>query len=270
MSYPFRRILSPIDFDDNSLAALDVAAQIAGARGTDGVVLLAHVVPMVVAPTGMPVYVDLYKDQEELARTKLEEIAHKRLHGVKYEIITKMGEPAGAILNLARRHAADLIVMATHGRRGFSRVLLGSVAEMVLRGSPCPVLSVRRSDADKNLVARWMSPSPVTATPDQKVAAVQECMQGGNFRSVPVVEKGHLVGLITDREVRGQTGRMDVTEVKLAMIENPETVTPATPIHDAARVIFEHKLDSLPVVEDGKLVGMIASSDIVRAFLEQD
>jgi len=268
MSYPFRRILTPIDFDDNSLAALDVAAQIA--RDNDGLVLLAHVVPMIVAPTGMPVYVDLYKGQEEISRGKLEEIAHKRLRGVRHEIFTKMGEPAGAILSLARRHAADLIVMATHGRRGFSRVLLGSIAEMVLRAAPCPVLSVRRDDADKSLVARWMSPSPVTATPDEKIAAVHARMQEGNFRSVPVVHNGHLVGLITDREVRGQMGRMDHTEVKLAMNESPETVTPATSIHDAARVIFEHKIDALPVVEDGKLAGMITSSDILRAFLEQE
>ena len=71
MSYPFRRILSPIDFDNNSLAALDVAAQIA--RDNDGTVLLLHVVPMVVAPTGMPIYVDIYKGQEEAAREKLKE-----------------------------------------------------------------------------------------------------------------------------------------------------------------------------------------------------
>ena len=267
MSYPFRRILSAVDFDDNSLAALDVAAQIA--RDNDGLVLLAHVVPMIIPPTGRPVYIDLYKVQEDLARAKLDEIAQKRLRGVKHAIQTKMGEPAGTILNLARRHAADLIVMATHGRRGFSRVLLGSIAEMVVREAPCPVLSVRRDDADKNLVARWMSPNPVTATPDEKVAAVQARMHQGDFRSVPVVQNGHLVGLITDREVRGQMGPMDTIEVKQAMNEDPETVTPTTPLHDAARIIFEHKIDSLPVVEDGKLTGMITSSDILRAFLEQ-
>ena len=126
MSYPFRRILSPIDFDDNSLAALDVATQIA--RDNDGMVLLFHVVPMIVPATGMPVYVDIYKGQEEAAREKLTDIAVKRLRGVKHEILTQMGEPAGSILSAARRHAADLIVMATHGRRGFFRVLLGNVA----------------------------------------------------------------------------------------------------------------------------------------------
>src|SRR6516165_11939248 len=102
MSYPFRRILSPIDFDDNSLAALDVAAQIA--RDNDGMVLLLHVVPVIVPPTGGAIYVDIYKGQEEAAREKLKEIAAKRLGGVKHELLAHMGEPAGSILSAARRH----------------------------------------------------------------------------------------------------------------------------------------------------------------------
>ena len=89
MSYPFRRILSPIDFDDNSLAALDVAAQIA--RDNDGMLLLLHVVPMIVPATDMPVYVDIYKGQEEAAREKLREIAAKRLLGFPHQILTHMG-----------------------------------------------------------------------------------------------------------------------------------------------------------------------------------
>ena len=268
MSYPFRRILSPVDFDENSLAALDVAAQIA--RDNDGIVLLFHVVPMIVAPTGMPIYVDLYKGQEEAAREKLKEVATKRLRGVKHELLTQMGETAGAILSAARRHAADLIVMATHGRRGLARVVLGSVAEMVLRNAPCPVLCARRGDADKTVVARWMSTSPVTVAPGEKVAAVIMRMQQGNFRSAPVVEDGRLVGLITDRDIRAQMGRVDTTDVRVAMSENPPTVTPTTPLHDAAQVLFEQKVDALPVVENGRLVGVITNSDILRAFLDED
>ena len=136
MSFPFRRILSPVDFDDNSLAALEVAAQMA--RQDDGTVLLFHVVPMVVAPTGMPVYVDIYKGQEELAKEKLRQIAAKRLHGIKYELLTHLGEPAAAIIRTAKRSAVDVIVMATHGRRGFSRVMLGSIAEWFFVRPPVP------------------------------------------------------------------------------------------------------------------------------------
>ena len=122
MAYPFRRILCPVDFDDNSMQALDTAADFA--RESDGTVFVLHVVPMILAPTGMPIYVDLYKGQEETARAKLLEIAHKRLDGLKYEVLTHTGEPAGAILNAEKKTSADVIVMATHGRRGFKRFFL--------------------------------------------------------------------------------------------------------------------------------------------------
>ena len=93
MSFPFRRILSPVDFDDNSLAALEVSAQVA--RQNDGTVLLFHVVPMMIAPTAMPVYIDIYKGQEETAKEKLRQMAAKQLQGIKYELLTHVGEPAG-------------------------------------------------------------------------------------------------------------------------------------------------------------------------------
>jgi nucleotide-binding universal stress UspA family protein len=268
MSFPFRRILSPVDFDDNSLSALEVAAQIA--RQNDGTVLLFHVVPMTITPTDMPVYVDIYKGQEETAKEKLRLIAARRLQGIKYELSTHVGEPAGAILRTAKRSAADVIVMATHGRRGFSRVMLGSVAEMVLREASCPVLCVRRGEPDKNLVARWMSSSPVIATPEEKLSTVQARMHQGSFRCAPVLDNGRLVGIVTDRDVRSNMGSLYAVEARYAMTENPVTVGPTTPLHDAARILFERKIDALPVLEDGKLVGVITSSDILRAFLDED
>ncbi len=141
MTAQFRKILCPVDFDDNSMQALDTAANLA--RESNGTVFVLHVVPIIIEPTGMPVYVDLYKGQEETAQAKLLEIAHKRLGGIKYELLIHTGEPAGSILNAEKKIDADVVVMATHGRRGFKRFLLGSIAEVVLRESTCPVLTVR-------------------------------------------------------------------------------------------------------------------------------
>jgi nucleotide-binding universal stress UspA family protein len=128
-----------------------MAAEIA--RQNDGTVLLLHFVTMVAPPVGMPAYVQLYQRQRQTAAAKLEEIAHKRLRGLKYELIAEMGDPAHVILKTAARADIELIVMATHGRRGFSRFFLGGVAELVLRESECPVLSVRYSQPEKNLSA---------------------------------------------------------------------------------------------------------------------
>ena len=54
------------------------------------------------------------------------------------------------------------------------------------------------------------------------------------------------------------------------MTENPVTVAPTTPLHEAARLLFERKIDALPVLEDGQLLGVMTTSDILRAFLEED
>ena len=76
MAFPFRNILCPVDFDDSSMDALDLAADLA--RQNDSILLVLHVVPMIVAPARVTGYFDPYKSQEETARAKLAQIAHKR------------------------------------------------------------------------------------------------------------------------------------------------------------------------------------------------
>jgi nucleotide-binding universal stress UspA family protein len=267
MAFPYKRILSPVDFDENSMAALDVAAEIA--RQNDGTVLLMHIVPMIIPPTGMPVYVDLYKGQEETAKEKLGGIARKHLQGLKYEIGTRIGDPAQSILKTARKQAADLIVMSTHGRKGFSRFFLGSVAEIVVREAPCPVLTVHGVETNREQVAHWMTSSPVVAGPKENLAAIEAKMREGGFRAIPVLDDGKLVGIVTDRDIRSHTGYLDHTEARLAMSESLVTVTPTTPVHEAARILVERKIGALPVVDDGRLVGVITTTDLLNAFVEE-
>jgi nucleotide-binding universal stress UspA family protein len=268
MSPSYQRILCPIDFDENSLAALHAAADLA--RRSDGTVFVLHVVPMIVQPTAMPVYVDIYKSQEETAWTRLKDIARKDLAGVKYELLVHMGEPAGSIIRIEKKVKADLIVMATHGRRGFSRFFLGSVAEVVLRESSCPVLTIRAQPADKKTVGAWMTHNPVIATLDDKLSAIEAKMREGDFRTVPVIKDDVVVGIITDRDLRRLTGMLDATKVKDAMTENVITVTVNTPIHEAARLLRQRKIGGLPVVEDGKLAGMITITDVLEALTESE
>lgn len=264
MSFPYRRVLVPVDFDGQSIAAIETAAQIV--RQNDGVALVMHVVPMMIPPTGMPGYVDLYRGQEETARVRLTELAHRHLAGLKYELFVHVGEPAASILRAEKRLAADLVVMATHGRRGFSRVFLGSVAEMVLREATCPVLTVHQGKTENRTVERWMTRSPATVTPGDKLAVAATRMTEGGFRSLPVVDGEKLVGIITDRDLRTHVGYHDHTEVKLAMTEPVVTITPETPVHEAARLLRERKIGALPVVEDGRLVGIISTVDVLEAL----
>ena len=264
MAPQFRKILCPVDFDDNSMEALDTAANLA--RESNGTVFVLHVVPIIVEPTGMPIYMDLYKGQEEAARAKLLEIAHKRLGGIKSELLIHTGEPAGSILNAEKRIDADVVVMATHGRRGFKRFLLGSIAEVVLRESTCPVLTVRCTPTQSDRVATWMTKKPVTATPHEKLESIAAKMHAGGFRCVPIQGEGAAVGIVTDRDIRRHTGYLDQNEAFKAMSEPLITVTPSTDIREAARLLRERKIGALPVVENGKLVGVITTDDVLEAL----
>jgi len=145
MAFPYKRILNPVDFEENSIRAVEVAAEFA--RQNDGTLVLLYVVPTFVQPTELPRYVPADRADENVAREKLEQIARKYLRGVEYELVMDRGSPATAILRAATTLSADVIVMATHGRTGFSRAYFGSIAEDVLREAPCPVLTVHGDTA---------------------------------------------------------------------------------------------------------------------------
>lgn len=151
MAYPFKKILCPIDFDDNSLAALDAAAKMA--RESDATVEVLHVVPIIVQPGGTPIYVDVYTAEEQASQAKLVELAKTHLAGVKFELRTTVAQPSAAILHAQQNVGADVIVMSTHGRRGLAHLFLGSVAERVVREARCPVLTIRGHHAAEETAA---------------------------------------------------------------------------------------------------------------------
>jgi hypothetical protein len=99
----------------------------------------------------------------------------------------------------------------------------------VLRDATCPVLTVQRQESDVHLVAKWMTPHPISAEPAEKLAAVRAKMLSGHFRSMPVLNAGKLAGIITDRDLRRHEGYLDHTEVRLAMTTEVDTVTPSRP-----------------------------------------
>jgi nucleotide-binding universal stress UspA family protein len=140
MRFPFRKILCPIDFDENSLGALDKAIELA--RHSKGEIILVHVVPLVMPFGDAPIPPDLYVDQHE-ARNKLDDIAQKKLSGVKHQTAIWVGDVVGSILEAIGKFDPDVLVMATHGRGGLAHLFLGSVTEVIVRKATCPVLTVR-------------------------------------------------------------------------------------------------------------------------------
>ena len=155
MAYPFKAILSPIEFDENSLAALSAAKQLG--LTYNATVYVLHVVPIILVP-GEGYIVYSLEEQEQKARKAVTDITDEHLGGVKHEIITKIGDIALSVLQVAEEIHADLIVMATHGRTGLGHFLLGSVAEKVVREAPCPVLTVRPTGKEKTSSATPVAP----------------------------------------------------------------------------------------------------------------
>ena len=135
----FNRILCPVDFDGNSLDALRMARRLA--EQNKAKLYALHVVPLTdPALVSAPLFAE---QAAQLAQTELARISNAELAGIEHETLLRFGHPAKEIIAAEADTNAELVVMATHGRTGVSHLILGSVAEKVVRESSCPVLTVR-------------------------------------------------------------------------------------------------------------------------------
>jgi nucleotide-binding universal stress UspA family protein len=135
-----RRVLHPTDFSDLSRPAFDVACALARDYGAE--LIVGHVVPLPPPAVVEGVMVEPEDDGLDAHAARLAEFApdDPRVRMVRR---LRRGDEAAEILKLAEEAGADLIVMGTHGRGGLSRLVMGSVAERVMRKARCPVLTVR-------------------------------------------------------------------------------------------------------------------------------
>jgi nucleotide-binding universal stress UspA family protein len=137
---PINTILHPTDFTQISEGALQLACVLA--RDYHAELVIVHVATesvIVSYEAGVPPILEDHKADlnDMLARLDVP------VHNIKVLRLLEEGEPAEEILRTACLCEADLIVMGTHGRRGLSRLLAGSVAERVVREAPCPVITVK-------------------------------------------------------------------------------------------------------------------------------
>jgi universal stress protein A len=146
---PFKRILCPTDFSEPALVAVKRADELA--RHFSAELLLAHAIPEIPGPhmsADPPVAtsfdVPLYQQQLAIfAEKQLKAlVSHRISREVRTRDMVTTGEPADEILRIAADEHVDLIVIATHGETGWRRLVFGSVAEKVVRHSPCPVLTI--------------------------------------------------------------------------------------------------------------------------------
>lgn len=125
-----------------------------------------------------------------------------------------------------------------------------------------------------------MTRDVVTMEPEGSLRRAVSLMSSGRFRRIPVVKDGRLAGIITDRDIRHALNSpfifhersqddylLDSLTVSGSMTENPVTVGPDAPVVEAARLMERHKISGVPVVEGGRLVGIVTVSDLVRLLV---
>ncbi|HTV42086.1 MAG TPA: universal stress protein [Candidatus Sulfotelmatobacter sp.] len=164
--FTLKTILVPVDFSNCSKKALQYAVPFA--KQFDAAIVLLHVVPHHGAIGGKSCDGDYEPELEsglrDNAAQQLKELAQEFVpQGVPVRIETCLGAEAVGIACAAKRLAADLIVIATHGRTGRAHALAGSVAENLVQLAPCPALVVREHEHD---FVRDENANPFSRSPD--------------------------------------------------------------------------------------------------------
>jgi universal stress protein A len=140
-----KTILFPTDFSHASDAALAHAEALAKQQGAR--LSIVHVEEPPLAYGGGELYYGIPEPSSERILEMLEDVTPADT-SVPFTHRLTMGDPAGEVVRLAEEEQADMIVLGTHGRTGLTRLLMGSVAEAIVRHAPCPVL-VYRETAEK-------------------------------------------------------------------------------------------------------------------------
>jgi acetoin utilization protein AcuB len=116
-------------------------------------------------------------------------------------------------------------------------------------------------------VTNCMTRNPVCVTSNDTLARARELMDSGHFRRLPVIDNGRLVGMVSEGDLRQHWGYYESTKVNVAMTPDPVVIGAEATAEDAARLMLQRKIGGLPVMENGRLVGIVSTSDLLKALL---
>ncbi len=146
--FKIHTILCPVDFSDASRKAVQYAREFAAGMGAS-IHLMNVVEPRPMAVDITLNYVPLEEDLEKAASEDLKVILDELLQaGLKAECSIEFGNPSDGILDKAEALDVNLVIMGSHGKKGLSRFIMGSVAETVVRKANCPVLIVKSEEKE--------------------------------------------------------------------------------------------------------------------------
>jgi nucleotide-binding universal stress UspA family protein/predicted transcriptional regulator len=293
-----RRLLVPLDGSGLAERALDAALELA-APATE--LLLLRVVPPVMEVISHVDVVTTAPDADGIGRLVAD--AQTYLDGIAAPLVasgrtvstrTEVGNPSEAILQTGHAQDCDLVVMATHGHTGASRALLGSVADRVVRHAELPIFLV----SARALAARAVGPRTVrelmtrdlaTLRDDESIGAALRKLLRRRVSGAPVVDvDGELVGIISEHDLlewqaaelerltkdpgidpQELARRLETESVGALMSHPAVTIESTASLAAALHLFLERRFRRLPVVEDGRVVGILSRSDVLKAMAQQ-
>jgi nucleotide-binding universal stress UspA family protein/predicted transcriptional regulator len=295
------RLLVPLDGSELAERALDVARDVAAPGAT---LLLVRVVPW---PQSFVVEDESERARDaeaaaygvKVATAYLNRVAAPlRTSGLAVETQAIVGETRGTISRhlavAAVAWEADAIVMSTHGRGGVTGWLLGSVADEVIRNVDRPVLLVSaRAVAARTTgqlsVSDVMTRDVMTLQEDEPLVVALRKLVRRRASGAPVLAAdGRLVGVISQRDIMGwyertveeltkqsvtatdaYLRRLDAEQVRGVMTPSPIAIPESASLDAALALLHQRGIHRLPVVDGGRVVGILTGSDVLLALLAQ-
>ncbi|MGL5889812.1 MAG: universal stress protein [Bacteroidia bacterium] len=195
MSFQLQKILVPVDFSETGMLALEHAGHIAGLAKAD--LILLHVLPVNQYHFESPepeLHIDNYDRVNAIVEERLNEAveAIRERHGVKARSLSAKGPVAREIIELANEEQVDLIVMGTHGSKGFEELFIGSNAHKVVSLAKCPVITVQ-THATRVGFTNIVLPIDRSAHSREKV---NTALQFANLYDAKI----HILGLLENNE----------------------------------------------------------------------
>lgn len=289
------RLLVPLDGSMLAERAIGVAAQLAD-RGTRIVLMRAVEPPRAASARARTWNTVVDRDGQRAAHEYLERTGSALAQtGLRVRTDVRAGTPAEQILLAAHEHDADLVVMVTHGRTGPARWLLGSVADAVVRCLDRPVLLV----SARALIARTSEPYTVgdvmsrqvsyVRTDDTLATALRKLLRA-RVGGLPVLDaQDHLVGMISAQDLVDWHGnavakltrqggaepgeyasQLRSVTVDRVMQKPAAYLDESAPLGQAVKLFRERAVGRVPVMRGGQLVGIVTSTDILKAMAARD
>ncbi|MEB3197445.1 MAG: CBS domain-containing protein [Candidatus Sericytochromatia bacterium] len=216
----------------------------------------------------------IYRDMREAAQRDLDAaLAALKSAGIEAQGVLREGDPAAELLSLAEELKPDLIIVGSHGRGPLGRLFLGSVSDALVHRHGGAVFVVRHpqdvfaTDGEAPVLG-YMQPQPLCVTTETPVSEVARLMRDRQIGFLPVLSEGRLVGVLTDRDlvlrVLAEPREGVSPQAGDVCSREPVWVTPRMPIEEAARLMTQHHVRRVVVMDGTAVVGVLSLDDMAR------